>query len=57
VITRSARIEQVSEMLGHSSIQITYGIYGGLLDVRDPAVARAMAAAMAGTVGSGGSDG
>ena len=28
-------------MLGHSSIQITYDIYGGLLDLRDPAVARA----------------
>jgi integrase len=47
-LARGARIEQVSEMLGHSSIQITYDIYGGLLDLRDPTVARAMAAAMAG---------
>jgi len=48
-LAQGARIEQVSEMLGHSSIQITYDIYGGLLDLRDPTVARAMAAAMAGT--------
>jgi integrase len=47
-LAQGARIEQVSEMLGHSSIQITYDIYGGLLDLRDPTVARAMAAAMAG---------
>lgn len=47
-LAQGARIEQVSEMLGHSSIQITYDIYGGLLDLRDPAVARAMAKAMAG---------
>lgn len=46
-LAQGARIEQVSEMLGHSSIQITYDIYGGLLDLRDPAVARVMAAAMA----------
>lgn len=45
-LDQGARIEQVSEMLGHSSIQITYDIYGGLLDLRDPAVARAMAAVM-----------
>jgi integrase len=48
-LAQGARIEKVSEMLGHSSIQITYDIYGGLLDLRDPTVARAMAAAMAGT--------
>ena len=48
-LAQGARIEQVSEMLGHSSIQITYDIYGGLLDLRDPTVARAMATAMAGT--------
>jgi hypothetical protein len=34
-------------MLGHASIQITYDVYGGLLDLKDPAVARAMAVAMA----------
>lgn len=47
-LAQGVRIEQVSEMVGHSSIQITYDIYGGLLDLRDPAVARAMAAAMSG---------
>ncbi len=46
-LAQGVRIEQISEMLGHSSIQITYDVYGGLLDLRDPAVARAMAAAMA----------
>lgn len=53
-LAQGARIEQVSEMLGHSSIQITYDIYGGLLDLRDPSVARAMATAMAGTHRTGG---
>ena len=50
-LAQGARIEQVSEMLGHSSIQITYDIYGGLLDLRDTAVERPMAAAMAGLAG------
>jgi integrase len=46
-LAEGVRIEQVSEMLGHASIQITYDVYGGLLDLEDPAVARAMAVAMA----------
>lgn len=39
-------IQVISEMLGHASIQITYDVYGGLIDVRDPALAQAMARAM-----------
>lgn len=46
-LAEGVRIEQISEMLGHASIQIIYDVYGGLLDLQDPAVARAMAAAMA----------
>lgn len=46
-LAEGVRIEQVSEMLGHASIQITYDVYGGLLDLEDPAVAHAMAVAMA----------
>jgi integrase len=46
-LAEGVRIEQISEMLGHASIQITYDVYGGLLDLQDPAVARAIAAAMA----------
>lgn len=44
-----ARIEHISEMLGHASIQITWDIYGGLLNLKDPTVANAMARAMADT--------
>lgn len=40
------KVEVVSEMLGHASIQITYDIYGGLINLRDPAMAQAMANAM-----------
>lgn len=39
-------IEKVSEMIGHASIQITYDVYGGLLNLQDPAMAEAMAKAM-----------
>lgn len=39
-------IHVISEMLGHSGIQITYDVYGGLLDLTDPAAARSMAKAM-----------
>lgn len=46
-LAEGVRIEQVSEMLGHASIQITYDIYGGLLDLRDPTAARALARRMA----------
>ena len=44
-------IQVISEMLGHASIQITYDVYGGLIDWRDPALGQAMAAAMT-TVGT-----
>ena len=39
-------IEKVSERIGHASLQITYDIYGGLITLQDPAMARAMARAM-----------
>lgn len=34
---------RLSAALGHSSIQITIDVYGGLVDVQDPTAARAMA--------------
>ncbi|WP_251153844.1 tyrosine-type recombinase/integrase [Cellulosimicrobium sp. Marseille-Q4280] len=45
-LAAGVRIEVVSEMLGHASIQITYDIYGGLIDLHDPVMAQAMATAM-----------
>lgn len=48
-IAAGVPIEKVSEALGHASIQITWDTYGGLLDLADPAAARAMAAQMAGS--------
>lgn len=39
-------IQVVSEMLGHASIQITYDVYGGLVNVHDAAMAKAMAKAL-----------
>jgi len=39
-------IERISEMIGHASLQITYDIYGGMINLQDPAMARAMARAM-----------
>lgn len=39
-------IEVISERLGHASIQITYDVYGGLLDQRDPSMAMAIARGM-----------
>jgi len=45
-LARGVRIEVISEMLGHASIQITYDVYGGLIDLHDPVLAQAMAAAM-----------
>jgi len=47
-IAAGVPIEKVSEALGHASIQITWDVYGGLLDLADPAAAKAMAKAMAG---------
>ncbi|WP_273652968.1 tyrosine-type recombinase/integrase [Cellulomonas fimi] len=40
-------LHEVSEALGHGSIEITYDIYGGLIDLTDPTNARRMAKAMA----------
>jgi integrase len=45
-LAQGVPIQVISEMLGHASIQITYDVYGGLIDMRDPAMAQAMAAAM-----------
>ena len=39
-------IQVISEMIGHTSLQMTYDVYGGLLNINDPAMARAMAEAM-----------
>lgn len=39
-------IQVISEMIGHTSLQMTYDVYGGLLNISDPAMARAMAEAM-----------
>jgi integrase len=45
-LAEGVKIEVVSEMIGHSSLQITYDIYGGLINLRDPVMAQAMARAM-----------
>ena len=45
-LARGVRIEVVSEMLGHASIQVTYDIYGGLINLHDPQMAQAMAQEM-----------
>ena len=45
-LARGVRIEVVSEMLGHASIQVTYDIYGGLINLHDPQMAQAMAKEM-----------
>ena len=39
-------IQVISEMIGHTSLQMTYDVYGGLINLSDPAMGRAMAAAM-----------
>jgi len=51
-LAQGVRIEVVSEMLGHASIQITYDVYGGLIDLHDPVLARAMAEAMTASRGA-----
>ncbi len=45
-IAEGVRLEEISARLGHGSIQITYDVYGGLLDPNDPAMAQALARAM-----------
>jgi integrase len=37
------KLQVVSHALGHASIQTTYDIYGGLMDLHDPEMARALA--------------
>lgn len=39
-------IQVVSEMIGHTSLQMTYDVYGGLVNLHDPVMAQAMARAM-----------
>ena len=35
-----------SEMIGHTSLQMTYDVYGGLINLHDPVMAQGMARAM-----------
>ena len=42
-IADGLELHRVSEMLGHSSIQTTYDIYGGLLNLHDAAMSQTMA--------------
>jgi integrase len=39
-------IQVVSEMIGHTSLQMTYDVYGGLVNLHDPVMAQAMARAL-----------
>ena len=45
-LAEGVRIEMISQMLGHRSIQITYDIYGGVINLQDPVMAQAMSRAM-----------
>jgi integrase len=45
-LAAGVRIEVVSEQLGHASLQITYDVYGGLINLHDPVMAEAMAQEM-----------
>jgi len=45
------RIKVVSEQLGHASLQITYDVYGGLINLHDPVMAEARCAGRAGPPG------
>jgi integrase len=45
-LAAGVRVEVISEMIGHTSLQMTYDIYGGLINLHDPALAQAMARAM-----------
>jgi integrase len=42
-LAKGERIERISEWLGHSSIQMTYDKYGGIINLRDASVAKSMA--------------
>ncbi len=39
-------IQVVSEMIGHTNLQMTYDVYGGLINLHDPVMAQAMARAL-----------
>jgi integrase len=45
-LAEGVRIEVVSEMIGHTSLQMTYDVYGGLVNLHDPVMAQAMARAL-----------
>jgi integrase len=45
-LAAGVRIEVVSEQLGHASLQITYDVYGGLINLHDPVMAEAMSQEM-----------
>lgn len=45
-LAAGVRIEVVSEQLGHASLQITYDVYGGLINLHDPLMAEAMSREM-----------
>jgi hypothetical protein len=45
-LAAGVRIEVLSEQLGHASLQITYDVYGGLINLHDPVMAEAMAKEM-----------
>lgn len=45
-LAAGVRIEVVSEQLGHASLQITYDVYGGLINLHDPVMAEAMSREM-----------
>jgi integrase len=45
-LAAGVRIEVVSEQLGDASLQITYDVYGGLINLHDPVMAEAMSREM-----------
>jgi len=45
-LAAGVRIEVVSEQLGHASLQITYDVHGGLINLHDPVMAEAMSQEM-----------
>ncbi|MCW2528001.1 MAG: site-specific integrase [Pseudonocardiales bacterium] len=51
-LAAGVRIEVVSEQLGHASLQITYDVYGGLINLHDPIMAEAMAKEMVTVAGA-----
>ena len=45
-LAEGVRIEVVSEMIGHTILQMTSDVYGGLVNPHDPVMAQAMARAL-----------